>query len=95
MQSSESTYDSRLFNQTSSFGTGFNEDQPYDKPLYAAQDTINSIYRSVQDQNDESYKVDGWRCDEGKVQKASRFELSGKATKGFKGSENIEEICDV
>ncbi|KAF4276444.1 hypothetical protein CNMCM8689_006739 [Aspergillus fumigatus] len=44
-QTSESMWDSRLFNQTSGLQSGFNEDNPYDKPLFAAQDAINSIYR--------------------------------------------------
>ncbi|KAF2433073.1 hypothetical protein EJ08DRAFT_647485 [Tothia fuscella] len=44
--SAESMYDSRLFNQSSGFAAGFNEDQAYDKPLFAAQDAISSIYRS-------------------------------------------------
>lgn len=43
--SGESMYDSRLFNQSSGLAAGFNEDQPYDKPLFAAQEGINSIYR--------------------------------------------------
>ena len=33
-QNAETMYDSRLFNQTSGFDSGFNEDQHYDKPLF-------------------------------------------------------------
>ena len=44
-QNKETMYDSRLFNQSSGFDSGFNEDQHYDKPLFAAHDAINSIYR--------------------------------------------------
>ncbi|RMD41152.1 hypothetical protein DV735_g4006, partial [Chaetothyriales sp. CBS 134920] len=44
-QNAETMYDSRLFNQTSGFNSGFNEDQPYDKPLFAAQEAANRIYR--------------------------------------------------
>lgn len=43
--SADSMYDQRLFNQSSGFAAGFNEDQPYDKPLFAAQEALNSIYR--------------------------------------------------
>src|SRR5208282_1156289 len=51
-KSSESMWDSRLFNQTSGFDAGFNEDQAYDKPLFAAQDAISSIYRPRQNIDD-------------------------------------------
>jgi SNW domain-containing protein 1 len=50
--SADSMYDSRLFNQSSGFATGFNEDQPYDKPLFAAQEALNSIYRPKQQEED-------------------------------------------
>ena len=88
-QSSESMYDSRLFNQTTGFDTGFNEDQPYDKPLFAAQDTINSIYRPTQNQ-DEDIEADASATME-KIQKASRFEVLGKAAKGFRGADIAED----
>ena len=53
-QTRETMYDSRLFNQTSGFDTGINEDQPYDKPLFAAQEAINNIYRpKVNDEEDD------------------------------------------
>ena len=87
-QTSESMYDSRLFNQTSGFDTGFNEDQPYDKPLFAAQDTINSIYRPTQNQDDEVEEDGGATMD--KISKANRFEVLGKAAKGFKGADAAE-----
>ena len=87
-QSSEGMFDSRLFNQTSGFDTGFNEDQAYDKPLFAAQDAISSIYRPRQS--------DGWDDDEeaadtelGKIQRNQRFgDALGKGT--FKGSGDVE-----
>ncbi|MCJ1330760.1 mRNA splicing protein [Thelotrema lepadinum] len=88
-QSSESMYDSRLFNQTSGFDTGFNEDQPYDKPLFAAQDTINSIYRPTHNQ-DEDVEADAGATME-KIEKASRFEVLGKAAKGFRGADMADE----
>ncbi|CAF9922550.1 mRNA splicing protein [Imshaugia aleurites] len=88
-QSSESMWDSRLFNQTSGFDTGFNEDQAYDKPLFAAQDAISSIYRpraNVDDDDDE--EAGGKEYD--KIAKSSRFEVLGKAKEGFKGAADAE-----
>lgn len=90
-QSSESMWDSRLFNQSSGFNTGFNEDQPYDKPLFAAQDAISSIYRprtNVDDDDDDNEEGGGAEYD--KIQKAGRFEVLGKASGGFKGAEDVE-----
>ncbi|KAF2194963.1 pre-mRNA-processing protein 45 [Zopfia rhizophila CBS 207.26] len=85
-QSGEAMYDSRLFNQTSGFDTGFNEDQHYDKPLFAAQDAISSIYRpNVQQDDDE----DGGETYD-KITKTSRFEVLGKAKEGFKGAAEAE-----
>ena len=87
-QSKESMYDSRLFNQTSGMNTGFNEDQPYDKPLFQAHDAINSIYRPSMNNDDD---------DEGgdeameKIQKTKRFEVLGRAEKGFKGAADAEQ----
>ena len=92
-QSSESMWDSRLFNQTSGFDSGFNEDQAYDKPLFAAQDAISSIYRpkaSGQD-DDDGYDEEGAKGEMGRLQKNNRFEVLGRAEKGFKGAEVVEE----
>jgi SNW domain-containing protein 1 len=50
--SADSMYDSRLFNQSSGFASGFNEDQAYDKPLFAAQEALNSIYRPKHQEDD-------------------------------------------
>ncbi|KAL6722151.1 mRNA splicing protein [Lecanora helva] len=88
-QSSESMWDSRLFNQTSGFDTGFNEDQAYDKPLFAAQDAISSIYRpkaNVDDDEDE--EAGGKEYD--KIAKSNRFEVLGKAKEGFKGAADAD-----
>ena len=88
-QSAESMWDSRLFNQTSGFDTGFNEDQAYDKPLFAAQDAISSIYRpraNLDDDDDE--EVEGKEYD--KITKSNRFEVLGKAKEGFKGAADAE-----
>ncbi|EPS34487.1 hypothetical protein PDE_09451 [Penicillium oxalicum 114-2] len=88
-QSSESMWDSRLFNQTSGMSTGFNEDNPYDKPLFAAQDAINSIYRprAQLDADDD----EGGDAEMGKIQKSNRFEVLGRAKEGFKGAADAEE----
>ena len=88
-QSSETMYDSRLFNQTSGFDTGFNEDQAYDKPLFAAQDAISSIYRpraNVDDDDD----VEAGSKEYDKIAKSNRFEVLGKAKEGFKGASDAE-----
>lgn len=89
-QSSESMWDSRLFNQTSGMSTGFNEDNPYDKPLFAAQDAINSIYRprAQLDADDD----EGGDAEMGKIQKSNRFEVLGRAKEGFKGAADAE-VC--
>ncbi|KAJ6155489.1 Pre-mRNA-processing protein [Penicillium chermesinum] len=86
-QSSESMWDSRLFNQTSGMNSGFNEDNPYDKPLFAAQDAINSIYRPRAQVDD----VDDGTEEMSKIQKADRFEVLGRAKEGFRGAADAEE----
>ncbi|RHZ54668.1 SKIP/SNW domain-containing protein [Aspergillus thermomutatus] len=87
-QASESMWDSRLFNQTSGMHAGFNEDNPYDKPLFAAQDAINSIYRprAQLDVDDE----EGAEGEMSKIQKTNRFEVLGKAKEGFRGAAEAE-----
>ncbi len=92
-QSSESMLDSRLFNQTSGFDTGFNEDQAYDKPLFAAQDAISSIYRPRADMDD-AVDEDGGGAEYDKIQKNNRFEVLGRAKEGFKGSADVE-VCGL
>ncbi|RYO93581.1 hypothetical protein DL766_010505 [Monosporascus sp. MC13-8B] len=83
----ESMYDSRLFNQTSGFDSGINEDNPYDKPLFAAQDAISSIYRPRQNMEDDDAEAGDREM--AKIQKASRFgDVLGKGT--FKGTEDAE-----
>lgn len=85
--SGEAMYDSRLFNQTSGFDTGFNEDQPYDKPLFAAQEAIHNIYRPNLGAEDDD--EDGGEAMD-KIQKSSRFEVLGRAKEGFKGAADAE-----
>lgn len=86
-QSAEGMYDSRLFNQSSGFASGFNEDNPYDKPLFAAQDAISSIYRPrVNLEDDDETAGDKEMA---RIQKGSRFgEALGRGT--FKGTEEAE-----
>ncbi|KAG8529813.1 mRNA splicing protein [Bacidia gigantensis] len=84
-QSKETMYDSRLFNQTSGFDTGFNEDQAYDKPLFAAQDALSSIYRPTTTAEDED-EVEAGTKEYDKISKSNRFEVLGKAKEGFKGA---------
>jgi SNW domain-containing protein 1 len=87
-QSTEGMFDSRLFNRTSGFDSGFNEDQAYDKPLFAAQDAISSIYRprqNIDDGDDE----EAAETEMGKIQKSKRFaDALGKGT--FKGADTVE-----
>ncbi|APA05571.1 hypothetical protein sscle_01g003410 [Sclerotinia sclerotiorum 1980 UF-70] len=87
-QSAETMFDSRLFNRTSGFDSGFNEDQAYDKPLFAAQDAISSIYRPRQnmDDDDDEAAAEGEMA---KIQKSNRFgDALGKGT--FKGAADVE-----
>jgi len=81
-------FDSRLFNRTSGFDSGFNEDQAYDKPLFAAQDAISSIYRPRQNMDDGDDE-EAAEAEMGKIQKNNRFgDALGKGT--FKGSGDVE-----
>ncbi|TVY13131.1 Pre-mRNA-processing protein [Lachnellula arida] len=76
--SSESMFDSRLFNRTSA----------YDKPLFQAHDAINSIYRPRQDMDDGD-DDEAAEAEMGKIQKAKRFaDALGKGT--FKGAADVE-----
>jgi len=84
-QNQESMFDSRLFNQGgSAFDQGFNEDNPYDKPLFAAQEAANAIYRPKvgMDDDDEEAAEDEME----RIKKGSRFEVLGRAQQGFKGA---------
>lgn len=89
-QNKETMYDSRLFNQSSGFDSGFNEDQHYDKPLFAAQDAISSIYRPKAHQDDDLDEEGAAESAMGKIQKGNRFEVLGKAKEGFKGAADAE-----
>jgi SNW domain-containing protein 1 len=88
-QNKETMYDSRLFNQSSGFAAGFNEDQAYDKPLFAERDALNSIYRPQVGDDDDG--DDGGETLE-KIQGTKRFDTLGRAPKeGFKGTETAEQ----
>ncbi|KAK2746015.1 mRNA splicing protein [Onygenales sp. PD_40] len=88
-QSRETMYDSRLFNQTSGFDSGFNEDQHYDKPLFAAQDAINSIYRP-RPQGDDYDGEEAAGAEMERIERGNRFEVLGRAKQGFKGAADAE-----
>ncbi|KAF4580292.1 Pre-mRNA-processing protein 45 [Ophiocordyceps camponoti-floridani] len=61
------------------FDSGFNEDNHYDKPLFAAQDAISSIYRPRANVNDDSFDDDAGDKEMAKIHKISRFgEALGK-----------------
>ncbi|KAI9798687.1 MAG: mRNA splicing protein [Piccolia ochrophora] len=90
-QSSEAMWDSRLFNQSSGFDSGFNEDQPYDKPLFAAQDAISSIYRPRAGGEDDEVGEEEQSGEMDRIKKAGRFEVLGRAKEGFKGAGDAEE----
>ncbi|KAF4511142.1 hypothetical protein G6O67_002965 [Ophiocordyceps sinensis] len=86
-QAKETMYDSRLFNQSSGFDSGFNEDNHFDKPLFAAQDAISSIYRPRA--NVEEDDGEAGEQEMAKIHKVSRFgEALGKGT--FKGAADVE-----
>ncbi|PFH57159.1 hypothetical protein XA68_15419 [Ophiocordyceps unilateralis] len=88
-QSKETMYDSRLFNQSSGFDSGFNEDNHYDKPLFAAQDAISSIYRPRANVDDDGFDDEAGDKEMAKIHKVSRFgEALGKGT--FKGAADAE-----
>ena len=92
-QNKETMYDSRLFNQSSGFESGFNEDQAYDKPLFAAQDAISSIYRPTAGNNDEEADDEGGEAgtaEMSRISKSNRFEVLGRAKEGFKGADVAE-----
>lgn len=87
-QSKEAMYDSRLFNQSSGFAAGFNEDQAYDRPLFADREALNSIYRPSMD--DDEGEDGGETLDA--IQGTKRFEGLGRAPKeGFRGASTAEK----
>lgn len=86
-QNKEAMYDSRLFNQSSGLAAGFNEDQAYDKPLFASRDALNSIYQPQA--GDDDGEDEGETLE--KIQGTKRFDGLGRAPKeGFKGTDTAE-----
>ena len=92
--SKETMWDSRLFNQTSGFDTGFNEDQPYDKPLFAAQDVISSIYRPRAGGEDDQVGEEERGNEFERIKRSSRFDILGRAKEGFKGAADVG-VCSL
>jgi len=81
-QSKETMYDSRLFNRSSGLQSGFNEDNPYDTPLFAAQDAISSLYRPRANVDDDEDAGD---------REMEKIQKLGKGR--FKGAEEAEVRC--
>jgi SNW domain-containing protein 1 len=73
-QSKETMYDSRLFNRSSGMQSGFNEDNPYDTPLFAAQDAISSLYRPRANAEDDE---DAGDREMEKIQKSAKGRFKG------------------
>lgn len=87
--SGEGMYDSRLFNRQSGFESGINEDNPYDKPLFAAQDAISSIYRPKVNADDDYEDEAAGDREMDKIRKAGRFaDALGRGK--FKGAAEAE-----
>lgn len=87
--SKETMYDSRLFNQSAGFASGFNEDQAYDRPLFADREALASIYRPGLNGDDEGGEDGGETLEA--ITGAKRFETLGRAPKeGFKGAGTAE-----
>ncbi|ODQ54048.1 hypothetical protein SAICODRAFT_55138 [Saitoella complicata NRRL Y-17804] len=88
-QSKEAMYDARLFNQESGVGSGFGEEDGYNiysKGLFAAREGAEAIYRPG---GSASIDVDGDDADEtlARATKGERFEVLGRAKKGFSGAD--------
>jgi SNW domain-containing protein 1 len=85
--SKESMVDQRLFNQTGGMDSGFGAEDGYnlyDKPLFASREAANAIYRPFQrGTQDEEETIEN-------VTKQSRFDVLGRATKGFEGAAGVE-----
>jgi SNW domain-containing protein 1 len=75
-------YDARLFNLVAGLDGGLNENSSmFDQPLFAAQQAAQSIYRprgvQLDDDPDEAFES---------LTRSNRFEVLGRARKGFKGA---------
>jgi SNW domain-containing protein 1 len=80
----EAQFDSRLFSKSGSLQRGFNEDQYYDKSLFSAQEAVQSIYRpSASGDSVAEDTID-------RLETEKRFDVLGKAGKGFEGADGEE-----
>ncbi|EWC45001.1 pre-mRNA-processing protein 45 [Drechslerella stenobrocha 248] len=88
-QSAETMFDARLFNQSSGLGMGaeFNEDQHYDKPLFAAAEISRSIYRPSAGGGGDEDDGGGDGAME-RLSKEKRFDVLGRGV--FQGSADQE-----
>lgn len=88
----ESQFDSRLFSQVSSTHNQYNEDQIYDKSLFAARDAVQSIYRprggAVNAEEEAEHELD-------RFSKEKRFKgLGGEASTAREGPVEFEKDED-
>jgi SNW domain-containing protein 1 len=90
--SGESQFDSRLFSQVSSTHNQYNEDQIYDKSLFAAREAVQSIYRprggAVNAEDEAEHELD-------RFSKEKRFKgLGGDASAAREGPVEFEKDED-
>ncbi|KAF5102174.1 hypothetical protein D0Z03_000459 [Geotrichum reessii] len=85
---SEAQFDSRLFGTiSSSIGSGYNEDQVYDKSLFAAREAVQSIYRARGGTaGSNNYSEEDGQAELDKLSRENRFESLGRAPKSFEGA---------
>uniref|UniRef100_A0A060TG42 Pre-mRNA-processing protein 45 n=1 Tax=Blastobotrys adeninivorans TaxID=409370 RepID=A0A060TG42_BLAAD len=85
--SGEAQFDSRLFGQVSGSRT-FNEDEVYDRSLFAGREALQSIYRPRGGAPGDAEEEAQSELDRFAGEK--RFEALGKASKGFQGADSVE-----
>ncbi|KAF5095553.1 hypothetical protein D0Z00_003096 [Geotrichum galactomycetum] len=85
---SEAQFDSRLFGTiSSSIGSGYNEDQVYDKSLFAAREAVQSIYRARGGAaGSNTYSEEDGQSELDKLSRENRFDTLGRAPKSFEGA---------
>ena len=87
--SKDSMFDARLYNQSTGASAGIGADDSYnvyDKPLFAAQEAAQSIYRPRPSGEEDETEEDVLQ----RATKGGRFEVLGKAAHGFKGADVAE-----
>ncbi|ANB15877.1 mRNA splicing protein PRP45 [Sugiyamaella lignohabitans] len=92
----ESQFDARLFSQTSNSGglggSGYSEDQVYDKSLFSAQEAVRSIYRPRGNVDAD----DGGDAELDRINKEKRFQGLGALKESEGGSEGpVEFVKDT